>query len=1249
MSASVVVYEASAEVEPASGNETRSSSRAAPEPFLAVGQWFGSIYYHPLSGGSVGTKEFLYDLNDYGSRINGVAVADFDNDPNGEYDFIYNERIGSWIYYYLKLRTGSGNSFTSGDGIYIGRHGGADPTQIAVGDVNEDGRMDLFVTGYSLSTPYILLNQGSNNFLFKNLNTLSEFRYFNQKTLIDVDNDGHLDLVANRALSPNLVWYKGDGAGNFGRPRPIGTTFSLTYRHTSSLAGGDFNGNGIDEVVFCQGYNNRWYSYEYIGNGQFSSEIRFVGPDSYYTLAPYDVDGDNDLDMIYARSTNAVGWTQYWAENDGNGNFINPTQVNTGYDRAFGMASPTDLPADSDSDNFPDYYEEYVGLDVGKSNEDDKDPDDDGLTNREEFNAGSHPNKADTDGDGLGDYDEVRIYGTDPADPDTDGDGLTDLEEIQITNADPGYSDSDNGNTDDRIETSSYFNTDPGVPWDDPILVERRTTTTNSDHPDIATDSKDNVHIVYNRRINNYWDYDLRYVMTDPTGNKLIDETYIVSLQEWQLKPQIAVDSGDRLHVVFMEYWNPNVVLYHMILDPYKDDLNGNAANLGTITVKSATKITGNFRSTSGLYHTMPRMVIDSQDRINILMANSAAVGSFVPGIYFVQLDKDGNVLIPWKLIWNQYRAMMSQDLAVDSNDDIHITFTMWDKLYSSVRSPGGTHYMMIDGDTGDTKIDGTEISPHRYNGGQEIVVDSQDKVHIVWHQEDIFAPYAPDVAKLDSNSANVLNDVKTEGDSREISFTNDAVIAEWKPSSLSSQNTLTLVVGARGNLEYYDILVWDGSSWVFVFDNQMYPEGDLFTFNLNPYLPDPSGKIQVMISHTGSSPAFIDFVGFSSDPWVFPNVEVFYTKLDPSLAEMDGDASTDGTITLIQDTRLSKRDNVNSMWPTIAISDDDILHIPWHEHAIWGAYFWDVVYQIMDDSGNKLTPLIPITPPNYLYATSFYRGLYIYPTLTYITVNSVGSSHMVWTDFRVYRYEIYHAFMNPDFDHDGVGLKEELYRGTDPYNPDTDGDGLNDGDELLKGTNPLNPDTDGDGVRDGIDPAPLNSLITGLEGGGLNVNVDPKLIPPEVTIDFDFNRGEVRRQTPTGPTAKLEGKEGEEKEGIVFTPLDLFLIIFIIILAATLVITLQYQKSKMEGLIKSKCVSGQQTRLLDTTDQMKESAEMKKSRRITAGNLVEIVDVKGNMVEVATEIGSFLVPADFLSCAEGLEELGVDRDKKKE
>ena len=55
----------------------------------------------------------------------------------------------------------------------------------------------------------------------------------------------------------------------------------------------------------------------------------------------------------------------------------------------------------------------------------------------------TNPTRADTDGDGLSDYDEIMKYKTDPLKVDTDGDGLSDYDEIMKYKTDPLKVDTD--------------------------------------------------------------------------------------------------------------------------------------------------------------------------------------------------------------------------------------------------------------------------------------------------------------------------------------------------------------------------------------------------------------------------------------------------------------------------------------------------------------------------------------------------------------------------------------------------------------------------------------------------------------------------------------------------------------------------------------------------------------------------------------------------------------------------------------
>jgi len=95
------------------------------------------------------------------------------------------------------------------------------------------------------------------------------------------------------------------------------------------------------------------------------------------------------------------------------------------------LLSVVDPNSDTDNDGMTASYENTYSsiLSSLNGNDADLDPDNDGLTNKEEYDFNSNPTIADMDNDGLNDLAE-QSAGTDPSIADTDADGLSDGIEV---------------------------------------------------------------------------------------------------------------------------------------------------------------------------------------------------------------------------------------------------------------------------------------------------------------------------------------------------------------------------------------------------------------------------------------------------------------------------------------------------------------------------------------------------------------------------------------------------------------------------------------------------------------------------------------------------------------------------------------------------------------------------------------------------------------------------------------------------
>jgi len=246
------------------------------------------------------------------------------------------------------------------------------------GDWNNDGWLDLYVTGYELSysdpsgfPDAILMNNAGAAFSMTALNATTNNRA-RGVTACDFDQDGDLDIfVSCYRLRENNLWLN-DGSGNFTDVATargvagVGTTY-YDRGHTIGSCWGDFNNDGLFDLFIANfahpdAAQDRPMLMQNMGpaNGYtFVNRWTLDGTqyqESYATAMAVDYDNDGDLDLffttVYSVSSGGVIDNSRLWRNDGNWTFTDvTTQVGlpSNLGRTYGAAW-----GDVNNDGFPD-------------------------------------------------------------------------------------------------------------------------------------------------------------------------------------------------------------------------------------------------------------------------------------------------------------------------------------------------------------------------------------------------------------------------------------------------------------------------------------------------------------------------------------------------------------------------------------------------------------------------------------------------------------------------------------------------------------------------------------------------------------------------------------------------------------------------------------------------------------------------------------------------------------------------------
>ena len=222
---------------------------------------------------------------------NSIAVGDFNNDS--QLDLVVTNLFSSNI----GVFHGYGNGTFSNQMTYSTKMG-TRPNNAVVGDLNNDGQVDIVVTLSAVSGILVFLGNGNGTFSRQLIYTTGSQSAPSACVLADVNNDHRLDAVVTDEATGKVVILHGDGHGHF---------FDVRYYSTGSdsspksVTFGDFNNDNILDIVvanFNVGTIGVFLSFTYISGvreGTYSTGS-FSHPRAV-TLADFNKDEKLDIAM----------------------------------------------------------------------------------------------------------------------------------------------------------------------------------------------------------------------------------------------------------------------------------------------------------------------------------------------------------------------------------------------------------------------------------------------------------------------------------------------------------------------------------------------------------------------------------------------------------------------------------------------------------------------------------------------------------------------------------------------------------------------------------------------------------------------------------------------------------------------------------------------------------------------------------------------------------------------------------------